>query len=66
MVNTNKIKARIVEKGKTIEKLAADMDITPYTLGRKIRGQSQMTLKEADQLQQLLDISDDEFCLYFF
>ena len=66
MVNTNKIKARIVEKGKTIAKIAGDMNLTPYTLGKKIRNQSAMTLKEADELQQILEIPDDDFCLYFF
>jgi len=66
MVNTKKIKARLVELGTTIAHISGDMDMTPYTLGRKIGNQSDMTLNEANKLQKLLDISDDDFNAYFF
>lgn len=66
MVNSNKIRARIIEVGKTIAKISGDMNMTPYTLGRKISNQSDMTLNEANKLQQLLDISDADFNAYFF
>ena len=66
MVNTKKIKARLVELGTTISHISGDMDMTPYTLGRKIGNQSDMTLNEANKLQKLLDIPDDDFNAYFF
>jgi len=66
MVNTKKIKARLVELGTTIAHISGDMDMTPYTLGRKIGNQSDMTLNEANKLQKLLDIPDDDFNAYFF
>ena len=49
MVNTNKLKGRIVEQGLTIGSLAALIGISPSTLGRKIRNLSDMTLEEAEE-----------------
>ena len=66
MINSAKLKARIIEKGKTIGEVAPVIGLTPYTLGQKIAGKSEMTLKEADRLQQLLEISDSDFASYFF
>ncbi len=66
MPNTNKIKARIVEKGLTIGKIANEMGISAYILGQKILGKSPMTLGEARCLQEKLDIPDDELAVYFF
>ncbi len=66
MPNTNKIKARIVEKGLTIGKIANEMGISAYILGQKILGKSPMTLGEADQLQNILSISDDEYRSFFY
>ena len=66
MPNKNKIKARIVEKGLTIGKVAKIMGITPYTLGRKISNKVPMTLGEADRLQEILSISDEEYRSFFY
>lgn len=66
MVNTSKIKARIVERNTTIGKLASEMGLSAYSLGRKIGGRSVMTLDEADKLQHLLSISDNDFKSYFY
>lgn len=66
MVNSLKIKGKIVEQDTTISKLAAEMGLSAYSLGRKIGGKSIMTLDEADKLQNLLNIPDCEFKSYFF
>lgn len=66
MPNTNKIKAKIVEKGLTIGAIATEMGITPYILGQKILGKSPMTLSEAEFLQCKLEIADSEVSAYFF
>lgn len=66
MVNSLKVKGRIVEQGTTISKLAAEMGLSAYSLGQKIGGKSIMTLDEADKLQNLLNIPDCEFKSYFF
>lgn len=66
MVNTQKIKAKIVEKGLTIREIAPIMHLSAFTLGKKINGVSDMSLSEADALQNILGISDSEYRLYFF
>lgn len=66
MVNTLKLKGKIAEQNTTISKLASDMGLTAYSLGRKIGGRAIMTLDEANKLQTLLDIPDSDFRSYFF
>ncbi len=66
MINSNKIKGRIVEKGLTIQIIAPQMQITPYTLGKKISNESPMTLDEALKLALILDITPEEIIEYFF
>lgn len=66
MPNTRKIKARITELGLTIGKVAKKMNISPYTLGRKIAGKTPMSIREARFLQKELKIPDNKIALYFF
>ncbi len=65
MINTSKIKGKIVEKGKTIQSIAPKIPCTPYTLGRKIGNETPMNLDEAIILCSELDISTEEFASYF-
>lgn len=66
MINTAKIRGKIAEKGTTLLSLSKELNLSPYTLGRKISGKSKMTLDEAENLQRLLDIPDGKFEEYFF
>lgn len=66
MINTAKIRGRIAEKGLTLQSLSKELNILPYTLERKISGQSKMTLEEAELLQRFLAIPDGNFEEYFF
>ncbi|MBR3975315.1 MAG: helix-turn-helix transcriptional regulator [Clostridia bacterium] len=66
MPNEKKIRARIVEQGLTIGEIALKMEISAYTLGKKISGKAKMTLDEAWLLMSILNIPDSEFILYFF
>lgn len=66
LVNTLKLKGRIVEMNTTISEIAKEMKLTPYTLGQKISGKTLMSLNEADELQRILKISDVDFRSYFF
>lgn len=66
MINTNKVRGRIVEKGLTIQTIATQMQITPYTLGKKIANESPMTLDEALKLATILEIPVEEIAEYFF
>lgn len=65
MVNTAKIKGRIVEKEKTIQLIAPKIPCSAYILGRKIANESPMSLEEASILCNELDITEDEFAEFF-
>lgn len=65
MVNTEKVKGRIVEKHKTIQIIAPKIPCHPYTLGRQIANKKPMTLETAEILSEELDITDEEFPEFF-
>ncbi len=65
MVNTAKIKGRIVEKGKTIQSIAPKIPCSPYILGRKIANENPMNIDEVMILCDELDIKDNEFAEFF-
>ena len=65
MINTLKLKGRIAEKGKTIQKLAPIAGCSAYTLGRKIANEAPMTKEEAMILCEELQICNNEFADFF-
>lgn len=65
MINTNKVKGRIAEQGKTIQKIATKMPCTAYSLGQKIANKTPMNLEEAILLAIELEISKEEFTGFF-
>ena len=65
MINTAKVKGRIVEKGKTIQAIAPKIPCSPYILGRKIANESPMNLEEVIVLCNELDITQNEFAEFF-
>lgn len=65
MVNTQKIKGRIVEKGKTIQSIAPKIPCSPYTLGQKIANETPINLDEVIVLCDELDITEQEFSDFF-
>lgn len=66
MINTAKLKGRIVEKGKTIQTLAPKIPCTPYTLGQKIANETPMHIEELEILAEELEIPKNEISEYFF
>lgn len=66
MINTAKLRSRIVEKGKTIQALAPKISCSRYTLGKKIANEVPMQIEEANTLANELDIPDNEIEDYFF
>ena len=66
MVNTKKIKARMIEKDKNIQKLAPKVGYTAYTLGRMISNKTAMTLDVSKVLMIELDILDEEIPDFFY
>lgn len=65
MVNTAKIKGRIVEKGKTIQSIAPKIPCSAYTLGQKILNETPINLEEVMTLCKELDIKENEFAEFF-
>lgn len=65
MINTAKIRGRIVEKNKTIYSIAQKIPCSPYTLGKKLSNKSPITLKEVSILCDELDIKKEEILDFF-
>lgn len=66
MINSNKIKGRMVELGITQKDVAHELQIAPPTVSQKINNVRPMNLDEADKLARLLEIQTGEFGEYFF
>lgn len=66
MVNSNKIKGRIVELGLTQKDIAMALGIAPPTISQKINNIRSMDVREAFVIAEILKISDKEFREYFF
>ena len=65
MINTSKVKGRMIEKGKTMQSIAPKIPCSPYTLGRKIANKAPMNLEETIILCNELDITEEEFAEFF-
>ena len=65
MVNTAKIKGRMVEKNKTMQYLAPLVGFTAYTLGQQILNKKPMSLETANVLSEELEIDDTDFAEFF-
>lgn len=66
MVNTKEIRKQMIDKDLTYVALGEVLKLAPTTVRQKIANVRPMSLDEAEKLQTVLGISDDEFCLYFF
>ena len=66
MINTNKLRGRMVEKGLNFGSLASMIGISPSTLGRKIRNKAEMTLGEVEAIRDILNIPPERVIEFFF
>lgn len=66
MINSNKLKGRIVEKGMTQKDVAKALGLAVPTVSQKINNVRSMNLYEAFKIAELLDIPDKQFREYFF
>ena len=71
MVESVKLKARIVELNLTHSQIIDELEkygckMAYSTFSQKINNTRTLTLKEADALQQILQIPDEDFKKYFF
>ena len=66
MVNSRKIKGRLVELGLTQKDVAEKIGVAQPTVNQKINNIRPMDLQEAEAIADLLNISPREFVEYFF
>ena len=64
LINSNKLKGRLVEKGLTQKDVADILGIAQPTVNQKINNVRPMDLNEAEKLAELLDIKPAEFQRY--
>ena len=66
VINTNKIKGRIIEMGYTQADGAKCLNIAQPTFSQKINNLRSMDLDEAEKIMTWLQIPMEEFGVYFF
>ena len=67
MVNVNKLKGKIVEKGYSVAKLAKEIDVDKTTIYRKINNNGEtFTIDEADRIVNVLSLNAEEAQSIFF
>lgn len=66
MINTNKVKGRMVELGLIQKDIAEALNLALPTVSQKLNNVRPMDLKEAFIIADILKIPDEEFKEYFF
>lgn len=59
-MNANKLKAKMIENGLTVDKTAELIGVSKSTLYRKLNGRVKLTINEAAQLKHILELTDLE------
>ena len=65
MVNVNKLRAKIVEKGLNVERLSELSGINKATIYRRFNDPDEITIEEADKLVSALEMNADEAMAIF-
>jgi transcriptional regulator with XRE-family HTH domain len=65
MINTKELKKLLIDKDLTIYDLAAYLGKSHSTVRRKLNGRSPMNLWEAEKIQGILEIENQDFGFYF-
>lgn len=66
VINYNKLKGKIIEKGLTVEQCADALEIHRATLYRKLNGRCPVSIQDADAIVRVLNLSKEEACSIFF
>lgn len=66
MVNTNKLRGKIVECGMSVVELAEAMGVDKATLYRKLNNSESFTVKDADSIASALRLSKEDAVAIFF
>lgn len=65
MLDVNKLKGKIIEKGETVDTVSTKIGINPATFYRKLKNNS-FEIGEADKIVRTLDLSHEEATAIFF
>lgn len=65
-MNSNKLKARMVEKGINGQTLSAEIGISESAFYRKMNGVSEFTLSEITSIAKVLEMDDMSMLAIFF
>jgi len=66
MLDSQLLKAKLVEKSLTLEKTAEKMGITKSTLSKKVNGLCDFKFCEIDDLSTILELSQHDIMRIFF
>lgn len=66
MINTGKLKGRMVEMGITQKCLAIELKLATPTVSQKLNGVRPLNLDEAKRISDILEIPSRDFTSYFF
>ena len=66
MLSSEKLKARMKEKGITQKQIADVLGVAPPTVSQKLNGIRPMDLNEAKTIADKLEIDSADFGVYFF
>ncbi len=66
MINENKLRGRIVEKGYTLSSFSQEMGWSRTSLRNKLNGIWDFRCGEVSRICELLDIPKDDILLFFF
>lgn len=66
MINSNKLKGKIVECGLNVETLAKEVGVEASTIYRKMNGETEFTIGEAGKIAKILGLNDDDLTAIFF
>lgn len=67
MVNVNKLRGKIIEKGLSVKELADNLEMDRSTLYRKMNSEGDtMTISDAVNISRILDLSLEEVNSIFF
>lgn len=64
-VNITRLRAKMVEKGFTVDTLAVAIGINRATLYRKFDAIEKFTIGEALKIKEVLQLTNEEACLIF-
>ncbi len=66
MINSNKIKGRMVELGYTQKDVAKKLRLSTPAVNQKINNARPTNLDEAKAIAEMLNIENEDFGVYFF